>query len=261
MSKRTRRTGEFCWINILTPQPAEARAFFGALLGWTYFEIAGIGHGVEVAGRKIGGLFDLEGPNTPKGTPAAIGVMAKVDSADETCKKVASLGGKTKPPFDVMDQGRMAVCFDPNGAQFDVWEPKKNHGTDVDTSLHGAPSWFETLTSDVDRASAFYTALFGWTPETTTPMPGVQYTTFKHGNEYVAGMMQLTPQMGSPKQRVDDSAECGHRPQGYKGDEQARDDGKEALDVGSVTDRHLPVACFEWRGPGWNHHPALPRPR
>ena len=29
----------------------------------------------------------------------------------------------------------MAVCFDPNGAQFDVWEPKKSPGTDVDTSL------------------------------------------------------------------------------------------------------------------------------
>ena len=197
MSKGTRQSGEFCWINMITPQPKEARAFFVALLGWTYFEIPGMGHGVEVAGHKIGGLFDLDGPNTPKrNIEAAIGVMLKVDSAPmRPARRSASLGRKTKPPFDVMDQGRMAVCFDPNGAEFDVWEPKKNDGTDVDTSLHGAPSWFETLTSDVDRASAFYAGLFGWTPETTTPMPGVEYTHFKHGNEYVAGMMQLTPQM------------------------------------------------------------------
>jgi hypothetical protein len=33
MATGTRKTGEFCWINMLTPQPAEARAFFGTLLG------------------------------------------------------------------------------------------------------------------------------------------------------------------------------------------------------------------------------------
>ncbi len=35
MTTRPRDSGEFCWINILTPQPAAAQAFFAALLGWT----------------------------------------------------------------------------------------------------------------------------------------------------------------------------------------------------------------------------------
>ena len=89
----------------------------------------------------------------------------------------------------------MAVCTDPNGAEFDVWEPKKFLGTDVDSSLHGAPSWFETLTTDVDRATTFYSELFGWTPE-VMPMPGFEYTTFKLGTDPVAGLMQITPEMG-----------------------------------------------------------------
>ena len=42
------------------------------------------------------------------------------------------------------------VPLDPNGAEFDVWEPRKHLGTDVDSRLHGAPSWFETMTTDVD---------------------------------------------------------------------------------------------------------------
>ena len=195
MAAGTRKTGEFCWINMLTPQPAEARAFFGKLLGWTYVEMPGMGHSVQVGGRNIGGLFDLEGPNTPKGTPPLIGVMVKVESADAVCKKVTSLGGKAKPAFDVMDQGRMAVCTDPNGAEFDVWEPKKLLGTDVDSTLHGAPSWFETMTTDVNRAAAFYSGLFGWTKD-VTPTPGSNYTTFTHGTTPVAGMMTITPQMG-----------------------------------------------------------------
>jgi uncharacterized protein len=192
----TRKTGEFCWINMLTPQPPEARAFFGKLLGWTYLEIPGIGHRVQVGGRDIGGLFDLEGPNTPPGTPPLIGVMVKVDSADAACEKVTSLGGRAKPAFDIMDNLRMAVCFDPNGAEFDVWEPKKGHGTDVDSNLHGAPSWFETMTTDVDRAAKFYSELFGWLPQ-VMPMPGGSYTTFKLRAADVAGMMQITPPMGA----------------------------------------------------------------
>jgi len=195
MATGTRKTGEFCWFNMLTPQPAEARVFFDKLLGWTYAEIPGIGHRVQVGGRDIGGVFDLAGPNTPPGTPPLIGVMVKVDSADAAGEKVTSLGGKAKPAFDIMDEGRMAVCFDPNGAEFDVWEPKKGPGTDVDSNLHGAPSWFETMTTDVDRATTFYSGLFGWTPE-VMQMPGFEYTTFKHGTAAVAGMMQITPEMG-----------------------------------------------------------------
>ena len=195
MTTGTRNIGDFCWINILTPQPPEAREFFSKLLGWTYIELPGMGHIIEVGGHPIGGIFDLASPNTPPGTPPHIGVMVKVASADANCEKVTSLGGKAVAAFDVMDQGRMAVCFDPNGGAFDVWEPKKGQGTDVDRAQHGAPSWFETVTTDVDRAAKFYAGLFGWTPE-AMPMQGFVYTTFKQGDAYVAGMMPILPQMG-----------------------------------------------------------------
>ena len=195
MATGIRKKGEFCWINMLTPQPDQAREFFGQVLGWSYFEMPGIGHGVRVGGRDVGGLFDLDGPNTPPGLHPYIGVMVKVDNADAVCERVTSLGGTARPAFDIMEQGRMSVCNDPNGAEFDVWEPKKMHGTDVDSALHGAPCWFETLTNDVDRATTFYSALFGWTPE-VMPMPGYDYTTFKLGDAYVAGILQIRPEMG-----------------------------------------------------------------
>jgi predicted enzyme related to lactoylglutathione lyase len=195
MATGMRKAGEFCWTNMLTPRPAEAREFFGRLLGWTYFEIPGFGHGARVGGHDIGGVFDIEDPKTPPGTKPHVGALLKVDSADATFEKVAALGGTARPPFDIMDQGRLAVCFDPNGAMFDVWEPKSFHGTDVDSSLHGAPCWFENLTTDVGRATAFYSQLLGWTPE-VMPMPGFEYTVFKLGGVQVAGMMQISKEMG-----------------------------------------------------------------
>ena len=195
MAVGIRTPGQFCWINMLTPRPAEARDFFSKLLGWTYVELPGVGHLIQVGGRDIGGLFDLESPPTPPGTRPYIGVMVKVDNADATSARVASLGGNAKPAFDIMDNLRMAVCFDPNGAEFDIWESKKGHGTEVDDRLPGAPSWFETMTTDAERAAKFYSGLFGWKHE-KVPNSAVDYSVFKRGDMPIAGMLQITPAMG-----------------------------------------------------------------
>ncbi len=194
MTTGTRRTGEFCWINILTAQPAAACDFFGKLLGWMYVETPGM-HLIQVDGEDVGGLFDLADPMTPPGTPPVIGVMVKVDNAGAMVEKVKSLGGTAAPAFDIMENGRMAMCHDPSGANFDLWEPKKQQGLKADSSHHGAPSWFEALTPDADRAAKFYSELFGWTSE-VMPMPDLKYTTFKLGAEYVGGMLETTPEMG-----------------------------------------------------------------
>ena len=196
MATGTRKLGEFCWINMLTPDPDDARAFFGALLGWTYSEMPGMGHLIKVDGHDIGGLFDLNGPNTPPGTPPLIGVMVKVESADAMAEKTIALGGQARPAFDIGGSGRMSVLHDPTGAQFDVWEPKAMHGTDVDARAHGAPSWFETLSRDSAKARPFYCDLFGWNSE-TNPMGGSEYTVFNLDGKLVGGMMQITPEMGT----------------------------------------------------------------
>lgn len=200
MATGVRRTHDFCWINILTPRPEEARAFFATLLGWEYAEIPGMGHLIELEGSRFGGIFDLASPNTPEGTPPGIGVMVKVEGADSARERAVVLGGTAKAAFDIGDKGRMAELFDPNGAEIDVWEPKANPGMEVDARLHGAPSWFEALTSDVDRAAAFYRELFGWSSEVMS-MPGMDYTVFKVGAEDdmpIAGMMKIPEGMGAP---------------------------------------------------------------
>jgi predicted enzyme related to lactoylglutathione lyase len=118
-----------------------------------------------------------------------------VDNADATCARIAALGGSAKPPFNIRDNLRMAVCFDPNGAEFDIWEPINAHGTDVEGRPPGAPSWYETMTTDATKDAKFYSDLFGWTYEKAPNAP-IDYTVFKRGNEPIAGMMQITPEMG-----------------------------------------------------------------
>jgi len=193
MTTGLRLTGDFCWINMLTPNPEAARAFFSGLLRWNYTEMPGIGHAVQVGGKDIGGLFDVESPGRPTSRPM-IGVMVKVSSADDTAAMVKTLGGRAEQPFDIMDAGRMAVARDRTARRSGHGIPKKMNGTEADSALHGAPSWFETLTDDVPRAKRFYEALFGWTGETRS-ITGVDYTTFALDGPPIAGMMQFTPEM------------------------------------------------------------------
>ncbi len=59
--------------------------------------------------------------------------------------------------------------------------------------LHGAFSWCELMTSDLEGAKTFYTGLFGWTME-EFPMQGMPYTVIKAGDREVGGMMATPPE-------------------------------------------------------------------
>jgi predicted enzyme related to lactoylglutathione lyase len=55
---------------------------------------------------------------------------------------------------------------------------------------HGAFSWCELLTTDVEAAKQFYTELLGWTTE---EVPDMSYTIVKTENTGVGGIMAVPP--------------------------------------------------------------------
>ena len=60
---------------------------------------------------------------------------------------------------------------------------------------HGAFSWFELMTSDVEAGKKFYQALFGWT-YSVMPMTTGDYTVIKVNEEDVAGIMTMPADAG-----------------------------------------------------------------
>lgn len=60
---------------------------------------------------------------------------------------------------------------------------------------HGAFSWNELMTRDVDAAKTFYSNLFGWTLE-DMQTNDMGYTIAKAGDKEVAGIMGMPPEAG-----------------------------------------------------------------
>ena len=68
------------------------------------------------------------------------------------------------------------------------------------SGLNGAFVWHELMTTDIDAAEKFYTAVVGWTVHKGT-VPGMDYREFKAGERMVAGLMTIPDEakaMGAP---------------------------------------------------------------
>lgn len=67
--------------------------------------------------------------------------------------------------------------------------------------VNGAPNWLDIGTSDMDRASAFYGALFGWRFVSAGPDAG-GYGFFQLDGKTAAGGMRSAPEQGPPSWTV-----------------------------------------------------------
>jgi predicted enzyme related to lactoylglutathione lyase len=164
MPKRTAYSpGTPSYIDIGTADPKAAGAFYGALFGWTINDLGPDAGGYTMAqidGDDVAGIGPAQNPGPPYWT-----TYFTVDDADATAKSVEAAGGTVlAPPFDVFDGGRMAVFADPNGAAFNVWQPKASIGA-YRVNEHGTLCWNELNTWKLEAAKKFYSEVFGWTYE------------------------------------------------------------------------------------------------
>ena len=185
--------GEFCWIELGTSDLEAATAYYTTLFGWTIEDQPAGEDGTyrtcRAEGKKVLGLFELiDGPPISD-APDWITYVC-VDDADQSAKAAEALGGSiVVAPLDVADQGRMAVIQDPTGARIGLWQPGTNFGAEL-TNDPGSLTWAELQTKDPEAARAFYSDLFGWDSE-TQDMGGTIYTSFKIGDGYVAGCVEM----------------------------------------------------------------------
>jgi uncharacterized protein len=160
-----------CWVDTRQPDPEAAVAFYSGLFGWDHEDMMAPGSpGHYYVARLRRGDVAAIG-SMPEGGPQSVAwnTYMWVQSADETASRVLAAGGRVLAgPFDVMVAGRMAVCADPEGATFSIWEAKEHKGAQI-VNEPGSVNFNTLNTRDPEGAKSFYRALFGWD---TLALPG-----------------------------------------------------------------------------------------
>jgi hypothetical protein len=151
-------------VDTSQPDPQAAVDFYRGLFGWEFEDVMPPGSPERYFVARLHGGDVAAVSSPPEGAPPAPvwNTYIWVDSVDETASKVLAAGGIVlSKPFDVADAGRMAVCTDPEGAAFCLWEAGRHRGAQT-VNLPGSLNFNGLETRDPERAKAFYGAVFGW---------------------------------------------------------------------------------------------------
>jgi len=152
-----------CWIDTTQPDPDAAAAFYAAVFGWTYEDVtpADAPQRYAIAHRPGGTVGGIGGPSEA-GVRPTWEMYVRVADADEAAVRVRNAGGRVLvEPTEVGPGGCFAAFADPAGAAFSVWQAHQRHGADV-VNEHGAVNFNQLHTRDLEAATAFYGAVFGW---------------------------------------------------------------------------------------------------
>jgi len=178
------------WVDLGTPDPADARRFYSGLFGWTIEEGPPETGGYSVCtldDQPVAGL----GPQMATDMPPWWTTYITVSDADETAAAIVEDGGSIiLEPVEVMDVGRMAVAADATGAVFSIWQPRQHIGAGLVNEVNTL-CWNELTTRNPQRSVEFYGAVFGWTANILSNVGVDNYIEFHLGGRSVAGMMPM----------------------------------------------------------------------
>ncbi|MCW2396104.1 MULTISPECIES: VOC family protein [unclassified Sphingobium] len=173
----TNRHGEFIWYELMTSDLEAARAFYGAVVGWSIAErsdMPGMDYRmIRAADGEVGGMMALDAEMIAGGGRRIwIGYIG-VDDVDATAAAIPSMGGRLYvQPQDIPGVGRFAMAADPHGAPFYIMRGSVEGGVSRAFSPQavGHCGWNELSSPDQPAALAFYTGLFGWSSPSVMPM-------------------------------------------------------------------------------------------
>lgn len=120
-----RQNGAIWWVELTTPDLDAAKAHYGAVAGWTFEEVEGLGERYVLAkagGRPVAGMF--AGASIPYPVPPHWLTYIAVEDIEGAVAAARSTGGKVlRDPFDVPGVGVIAIVSEPTGAAVGLIRP------------------------------------------------------------------------------------------------------------------------------------------
>jgi predicted enzyme related to lactoylglutathione lyase len=154
--------GKWIFAELVTPDLAAAKQFYGKLFGWTfqdYEQRGGMFTEASVDGQVVGGIYQRPLPEGRR--PGWIAFIATRDLA-QTAALAAQNGARVLlSPRPLGDLGQEAVLADPQGAVFGVLQSNSGDPPDL-LVAPGDWIWRSLIATDPVADAAFYKAVFGY---------------------------------------------------------------------------------------------------
>jgi predicted enzyme related to lactoylglutathione lyase len=199
--------GAFIWYELMTPDPAGARAFYREVVGWdidAQNSIPGADMDYRMIKRSdggyVGGVMGMSEAQAGSMPPCWMGYIHHPDVGGAV-KAITHAGGQVHmPPMDMEGVGRMAMVADPQGALFYVMNPapppdQPEAPSDVfDYTKAQHMRWNELQTTDQDAALELYCRLFGWSQDGAMPMGAMgDYKFISREGKMIGAIMPKMP--------------------------------------------------------------------
>ncbi len=163
--------GRFIWYELITPDMAGAKRFYGSVVGWNAQDMPAMPGAepysvLDYKGDGVAGIMNLGEAMKAEGMPPNWTAYVCVDDCDAAAERAKALGGSVvRPPMDIPGIGRFAIIADPHGAVVAIMTPAPQQAPRrrLMRGELGGTGWHELMAGDVDVDLAFYKGLFGWT--------------------------------------------------------------------------------------------------
>lgn len=124
--------GAIWWSELMTRGVEPAKAYYGAVCGWSW-ETMPMGEGdyhvASANGRPVAGAMDMSDLPGMEGLPPHWFTYIAVDDVDAAARATEERGGTViRAPWDVPGVGRIAIVEDPAGAAVGLMTPARMDG-------------------------------------------------------------------------------------------------------------------------------------
>ena len=200
--------GGFIWYELMTPDPADSKKFYDAVVGWNIGENS-VAPGIEYRmigrsdGGNAGGVLTLTDEMQAEGArPIWLGYLHTND-VEAKVEAIKADGGKVMmAAWDQPGVGRLAMVTGPEGAPFYLMDPIPPEGdpnAKSDVFSVDQPQrvrWNELWSSDPERSIDFYKSRFGWAQEGDMDMGEMgKYRFVQHDGVGIGAVMRTMPDM------------------------------------------------------------------
>lgn len=153
------------WADVMLPDLAAGKRFYGELFGWTFGEPGPAGQGAYtqalLGGRRVAALA-----RKPDGRfPSAWTLYLATRDVSAALRRIRAAGGQVvmePTPLDRReDLATVATATDPGGAVFGLWQPGRHTGFEVRVEA-GSFVWYEVHTWERAAVETFYVDVFDY---------------------------------------------------------------------------------------------------